>query len=61
MFGSGVYILAIFPPPLEGGKKRGTFWTLGKKIGPLRKKISEFKKLKFYRKPFLYYKFSFKE
>jgi hypothetical protein len=35
---TGVYILAIFPP-WKGGKKRGTFWSLGKKIGPLRKKI----------------------
>jgi hypothetical protein len=43
---AGVYILAIFPP-LEGGKKRGTFWSLGKKIGPSRKKISELKKFKF--------------
>jgi hypothetical protein len=30
-----------FSPPWKGGKKRGTFWSLGKKIGPLRKKISE--------------------
>ncbi len=37
-YSSGVYILAIFHP-LEGGKKRGTFWSLGKKIGPSRKKI----------------------
>jgi hypothetical protein len=49
----GVYS-GHFPPPWRGGgKKRGTFWSLGKKIGPSRKKISELqKKFKFLLKTF---------
>jgi hypothetical protein len=47
-----------FPPPLEGGRGRGTFWSLGKKIGPSREK--NFRIKIFYRKPFLNYILSFK-
>ena len=34
-----------FPPPEGGGKKIGTFWSLGKKIDPEQKKKFEKKKI----------------
>jgi len=43
-----VYILAIFPPLEGGGTKRGTFWSLGKKIGPSQKKKIRIKKFKIF-------------
>ncbi len=33
-YSPGMYILAISPPPPWKGGERGTFWSLGKKIGP---------------------------
>ena len=53
---TGVYILAIFPPPEGGGKKIGTFLSLGKKIDPEQEKNLRRKNFKFYIKCFLNYK-----
>jgi len=51
----GVYILATFPPPSRGGKKIGTFGSLGKKIDPSEKKNSNVKKkFEFYKQMFFF-------
>jgi hypothetical protein len=46
-FFQGCIFWPLSLPPWRGGG-RGTFWSLGKKIGPLIKKISELKKFKFF-------------
>ncbi len=49
---TGVYILAISPPPAVRGEL-GTLWSLGKKIGPSREKILRTEKVqKFIKKTF---------